>query len=234
MKAIIYFKRAIKLDFNFLSAWTLMGHEFLEMKNIPSAIESYRTAVDIDGNDYRAWYGLGQTYEIHQMYQYAIYYFLNAANAKPNDSRMWTALASCYEKLEKKQEAIKCYKKALVFKDKEGTFNLLNLLGIALYKIAKLYISLGDDEKAAAFFEENLKKCNTNNEEIESSEYIDTSMFLAKYYKIQGKLDNAYNYLIKLKDYEGQVIIFVNLKEKDDIHSMMREINNINSASNNN
>lgn len=97
-----------------------MGHEFLEMKNIPSAIESYRTAVDIDTNDYRAWYGLGQTYEIHQMYQYAIYYFLNAANAKPNDSRMWTALASCYEKLEKKHEAIKCYKKALVFKDKEG------------------------------------------------------------------------------------------------------------------
>jgi anaphase-promoting complex subunit 8 len=100
-----------------------MGHEFLEMKNIPSAIESYRTAVDIDNNDYRAWYGLGQTYEIHQMYQYAIYYFLNAANAKPNDSRMWTALASCYEKLEKKNEAIKCYRKALAFKDKEGTIS---------------------------------------------------------------------------------------------------------------
>lgn len=57
-----------------------------------------------------------------------------------------------------------------------------------------------------SFFEENLKKCNLNNEEFESSEYIDTSIFLAKYYKNQGKLDHAYNYLIKLKDYEGQVI----------------------------
>jgi hypothetical protein len=76
-----------------------------------------------------------------------------------------------------------------------------------LYKIAKLYASLGEDNKAAAFFEENLKKCTMNNEEIESSEYIDTSIFLAKYYKNKGKLDTAYNYLIKLKDYEGQVKI---------------------------
>jgi anaphase-promoting complex subunit 8 len=58
-KAVIYFKRAIKLDNKFLSAWTLMGHEYLEMKNTNAAIESYRSAVDIDPKDFRAWYGLG-------------------------------------------------------------------------------------------------------------------------------------------------------------------------------
>ena len=31
-KAVVYFKRAIKLDYTFLPAWTLMGHEYLEMK----------------------------------------------------------------------------------------------------------------------------------------------------------------------------------------------------------
>ena len=72
-----------------------MGHEYLEMKIISAAVESYRTAVDIDKNDYRAWYGLGQTYEIHQMYNFAIYYFIHAAKAKPNDSRMWTAVGLC-------------------------------------------------------------------------------------------------------------------------------------------
>lgn len=36
-----------------------MGHEFLELKNISSAIVSYRNAVDIDPKDFRAWYGLG-------------------------------------------------------------------------------------------------------------------------------------------------------------------------------
>jgi anaphase-promoting complex subunit 8 len=50
---VLYFKRAIKLDHKFLSAWTLMGHEYLEMKNTQAAIESYRTAVDIDPSDFR-------------------------------------------------------------------------------------------------------------------------------------------------------------------------------------
>lgn len=81
-KAVIYFKRAIKLDNRFLSAWTLMGHEYLEMKNTNAAIESYRTAVDIDPKDFRAWYGLGQVYEINQMYNYASHYFANAALSK--------------------------------------------------------------------------------------------------------------------------------------------------------
>lgn len=63
-KSALYFMRAIKLDRKFISAWTLMGHEYLEMKNASAAIESYRTAVDADPTDFRAWYGLGQAYEI--------------------------------------------------------------------------------------------------------------------------------------------------------------------------
>lgn len=33
-----YFRRALKLNRNYLSAWTLMGHEYVEMKNPPAAI----------------------------------------------------------------------------------------------------------------------------------------------------------------------------------------------------
>ena len=44
-KAVTYFRRALKLNSKFLSAWTLMGHEFLEMKNTPAAVEAYRKAV---------------------------------------------------------------------------------------------------------------------------------------------------------------------------------------------
>ena len=64
-KAVMYFRRALTLDRNFLSAWTLMGHEFVEMKNTHSAIESYRRAVDVNRKDYRAWYGLGQIGRAH-------------------------------------------------------------------------------------------------------------------------------------------------------------------------
>eukprot|EP00049_Salpingoeca_infusionum_P009176 m.152387 g.152387 ORF g.152387 m.152387 type:complete len:144 (+) comp14260_c0_seq7:428-859(+) len=44
-KAVLYFKRALKLNQRYLSAWTLIGHEYLELKNTPAAISSYRRAV---------------------------------------------------------------------------------------------------------------------------------------------------------------------------------------------
>lgn len=44
-KAVVYFQRALKLNPYYLSAWTLMGHEFMEMKNTNAAIHSYRQAI---------------------------------------------------------------------------------------------------------------------------------------------------------------------------------------------
>ena len=43
-KAIAYFQRALKLDRTYISAWTLLGHEFVEQKNVPAAIECYHSA----------------------------------------------------------------------------------------------------------------------------------------------------------------------------------------------
>lgn len=41
-----YFRRALRLNPNYLSAWTLMGHEYVELKNPPAAIgEGGRAAV---------------------------------------------------------------------------------------------------------------------------------------------------------------------------------------------
>jgi len=52
-KAVQYFQRALKLDRSYLSAWTLMGHEFVVMKNTAAASdEAYRRAVDISPRDY--------------------------------------------------------------------------------------------------------------------------------------------------------------------------------------
>jgi len=54
-------RRALRLRRTYLSAWTLMGHEYRGNEEHPAAIEAYRNAVDICPTDYRAWYGLGQT-----------------------------------------------------------------------------------------------------------------------------------------------------------------------------
>lgn len=43
-KAIAMFRRALKLDRKYLAAWTLMGHEYVEVSNTHAAIEAYRRA----------------------------------------------------------------------------------------------------------------------------------------------------------------------------------------------
>ncbi len=121
-KAVTYFQRALKLNPNYLSAWTLMGHEFIELKNTNAAIQCYRRAIEVfiivqkrtayrylgrthiflqvNKRDYRAWYGLGQTYEMLKMPFYCLYYYKKAQELRPNDSRMLVALGESYEKLD--------------------------------------------------------------------------------------------------------------------------------------
>ncbi len=59
-KAVASFRRALRVDAGYATALTLLGHEFVELRNLPAAMESYRRAVEVDSKDYRAWYGLGQ------------------------------------------------------------------------------------------------------------------------------------------------------------------------------
>jgi anaphase-promoting complex subunit 8 len=113
-KAVMYFRRALTLDRSFLSAWTLMGHEYIELKNTHAAIESYRRAVDVNRKDYRAWYGLGQAYEVLDMGFYALFYYQRAAGLRPYDPKMWQAVGSCYAKMDRMEQAIKALKRALV------------------------------------------------------------------------------------------------------------------------
>jgi len=46
-RAVQYFQRALRLNGQYLSAWTLMGHEYMELRNTSAAIQCYRNAVQI-------------------------------------------------------------------------------------------------------------------------------------------------------------------------------------------
>ena len=181
-KAVMYFRRALTLDKNFLSAWTLMGHEYVEMKNTHAAIESYRRAVDLNRKDYRAWYGLGQAYEVLDMVFYALFYYQRAAAFRPYDPKMWQAVGSCYAKMGRVEQSIKALKRALVVgtyyetvtptptnsfntstssqpsgrwgkQQKSATTGRKLLDPEILYQIATLYEKLGDLEETARFME---------------------------------------------------------------------------------
>ena len=112
-RAILSFQRALRLNPRFLSAWTLMGHEYVELRNTSSAVFCYRRAVDISPFDYRAWYGLGQTYEMLHLYQNAVYYYSKATALKPHDARMWCAIGSCLGRLGEPCKSIAAYERAV-------------------------------------------------------------------------------------------------------------------------
>jgi anaphase-promoting complex subunit 8 len=98
-KAVLYFRRALKLAPGCVSAWTLMGHEYVELKNPGAAVEAYRAATALSPRDYRAWYGLGQTYELLGLPLYALHYYGRAAALRPGDPRMWCAIGQARARL---------------------------------------------------------------------------------------------------------------------------------------
>ncbi|KAI4941336.1 hypothetical protein J4E91_010781 [Alternaria rosae] len=165
-KAVMYFRRALTLDRTFLSAWTLMGHEFVEMKNTHAAIESYRRAVDVNRKDYRAWYGLGQTYEMLEMHSYALFYHQRAAALRPYDPKLWMAVGQCFGKVGKIMNGIRSYKRALVagsYYDAGvgASFGSSEVTGLGggildpevLYQIALLYERINNMNECAAYME---------------------------------------------------------------------------------
>ncbi|ODV93722.1 hypothetical protein PACTADRAFT_77235 [Pachysolen tannophilus NRRL Y-2460] len=206
-KAIMYYKRALTLSKNCLSAWTLMGHEFVELKNSHAAIESYRRAVDTNNKDYRAWYGLGQAYEFLDMHLYSLYYYQKAASLKPLDKRMWQALGNCYEKLTKYRESIKTYKKALQIDQSMNNINNNNNNNnnnnettggrdpIILYKLGKLYEKLKEYKNCYYY----MKLC-LDEEMIEgmTDETSKARLWLANYEKNKKNWALAYKYATEL------------------------------------
>ncbi|KAG1362283.1 anaphase-promoting complex subunit 8 [Cocos nucifera] len=208
-KSVLYFRRALKLNRKYLSAWTLMGHEYVEMKNTPAAIDAYRRAVDINPRDYRAWYGLGQTYEMMGMPSYALYYFQKSSYLQSNDARLWIAMAQCYESapLQMLEEAIKCYTRAANSNDWEG---------IALHQLAKLHCILGHSEQAAFYYKKDLERMEA--EEKKGPNMIEALLFLVRHYKDKKRFEEAEVYCTRLLDYTGPVsdLIF-----KDNSHKIL-------------
>ncbi|VEU19288.1 DEKNAAC100730 [Brettanomyces naardenensis] len=186
-KAIMYYRRALALNRNCLSAWTLMGHEFVELKNSHAAIESYRRAVDTNNKDFRAWYGLGQAYEVLDMNLYSLYYYQRACALKPTDKRMWQAIGNCCEKLGEFEDAVKSYRKAL---------NVSSEIDPAiLYKLASLYGEMGDTKSTKLY----MTQC-VNEETMEgvTDETSKARLWLAKHELDSKNWQLAYKYASEL------------------------------------
>ncbi|EGN99880.1 hypothetical protein SERLA73DRAFT_106741 [Serpula lacrymans var. lacrymans S7.3] len=189
-KAVKYFRRATQLDRTYLSAWTLMGHEFVEMKNSHAAIEAYRRAIDVNRKDYRAWYGLGQAYELLSMHQYALHYYQHATALRPYDVRLWQAQGMCYEEIGRLREAVECMKRALLGADPHETTITL--------KLAKLYEELGEPPEAVAYHRRVVEVSRANMRQVQ--DYAKSSIYVARYQMTiaNGDMSLAQEYLEKV------------------------------------
>nr|CAH8872948.1 unnamed protein product [Trichobilharzia regenti] len=147
-KAVMYFRRALKLRTAYPLVWTLVGHEYMELRNTNAAIHAYKRALVYDRNDYRAWYGLGQMFEALGLPSFALYYYREAQYLVPTDSRLIVALGEIYEKLNRLDEAKKCYWRAYCVGDIEGG---------ALIRLAACFEKCCEDAEAAAAYTEFIK-----------------------------------------------------------------------------
>ncbi|KAF9162243.1 Anaphase-promoting complex subunit 23 [Mortierella sp. AD011] len=208
-KAVVYFKKALRFNRSYSSAWTLLGHEYLEMKNTYAAVESYRRAVDYNHRDYRAWNGLGQTYEALKMHYYALNYYQRATAIRPYDGRMWCAMAECYEYLDQDLAAIKCYTRALLGTDQEK---------MALKKLPKLYKKIGDTEAAAHYFRKSLEQLRE--EQSDSEDTSEACIFLALYERGKGNL-------VVASDYATEAMQCSSEQHQEDAKALLREIRSV-------
>ncbi|KAL0581375.1 Anaphase-promoting complex subunit 8 [Marasmius crinis-equi] len=171
VRSIKHFRRAVELDPNFLSAWTLLGHEYVEVKNSHAAIQCYRRAVDAGRKDYRAWYGLGQAYELLNMHQYALHYYQYAAALRPYDARLWQGLGQCYEEMGRLREAVECYKRALISANPhEISVNLL---------LAKVHRDLDEHAESIAYHRRIVEVCQADLRPVH--EYAKSALEVADY-----------------------------------------------------
>ncbi|KAG0315645.1 anaphase-promoting complex component apc8 [Dissophora globulifera] len=211
-KAVVYFRRALRFNRSYASAWTLLGHEYLEMKNTYAAVESYRRAVDYNHRDYRAWNGLGQTYEALKMHYYALNYYQRATSIRPYDGRMWCAMAECYEYLDQDLAAIKCYTRALLGTEQER---------MALKKLPKLYKKIGDTEAAAHYFRKSLEQLRE--EQSESEDTAEAYIFLALYEREKGNL-------VAASDYATEAMQCSSEQHQEDAKALLRDIRSVHDA----
>eukprot|EP00004_Rigifila_ramosa_P027240 TRINITY_DN8784_c0_g1_i1.p1 TRINITY_DN8784_c0_g1~~TRINITY_DN8784_c0_g1_i1.p1 ORF type:complete len:363 (-),score=84.90 TRINITY_DN8784_c0_g1_i1:2-1027(-) len=204
-RAIQYFQRALRLNRRFASAWTLTGHEYLELKNCDAAIDAYRRAVDVAPRDYRAWYGLGQAYELLKMHNYSLHYFRKAALLRPRDARMWCAVAQAYVSLDRFSDAIRCFLRAHAYGDQEGT---------AVLDLAKLLAHQGEKSSAAYYYKLVLDGLPTPAAGGQGA--VLAIKYLAQYFLEAGNLSEAEHYALMLHDQAA--------KDRDDGRQLLKQI----------
>jgi anaphase-promoting complex subunit 8 len=115
-KAVLYFQRALRCNPEYLSAWTLLGHEYMELLNTVSAIQCYRHGAALIANKHLVLDSRNSTNETGEGGSSASLPPSSLQPRSAGDFRAWYGLGQTYEMLHCHQYALYYYQKAALLR----------------------------------------------------------------------------------------------------------------------
>ncbi|KAM7458229.1 hypothetical protein BLSTO_00999 [Blastocystis sp. subtype 1] len=91
------------------TAWLLLGHEYVDLKNPKVAAACYQRAVRANPRDYRGYFALGRVYEAEGNGALAYYYLMRAVALQEKLPLLWLALGDFLRSEGKEEQALEAY-----------------------------------------------------------------------------------------------------------------------------
>ncbi|KAM0687005.1 hypothetical protein COBT_001763 [Conglomerata obtusa] len=181
--AIKYFKKSIDLNEKFTSNYTLIGHEYMELGNIPDAIINYNKSINFNQNDHRAIFGMAQALTTLKSYEQAFYFYQKACELQNANAYFWMMFGTCAAGLSKFEDAIFAYQRSIALGEDDSYVKLGDC-----YKNMKKY------EDAVKVYEKYVDNCLKKGFDCKK-----ISNFLAEYYlKIGNEKKSEYYQKLEL------------------------------------
>ncbi|GJJ76923.1 anaphase-promoting complex subunit 8 [Entomortierella parvispora] len=206
--SLVYFKRAVRFNRGFSKAWTLMGHEYMEIKNAYSAAEAFRRAIDLNVRDFRAWVGLGTAYEVARMPHVACQHYRRACAIRPLEASLWIRVADMLVMIGDESAAMICYQQILELDNQGAQIQALKVL-------PGLYSKAGDIETAARYYEMSIPMLS--DQDSESNELANAIMFLARYERDRENIEKATRYA-------NQALSVPTVRHQEEAKILLREM----------
>uniref|UniRef100_A0AC35U2Y7 TPR_REGION domain-containing protein n=1 Tax=Rhabditophanes sp. KR3021 TaxID=114890 RepID=A0AC35U2Y7_9BILA len=111
--AIECLERAIVLNPRFSYAYSVLGHELIDVDKLDKALNCFRKALVYSPYDYRAYFGMGMIYQIKEKFTSAKVHFTKAMEINPHNTKLICQLGVCEQALRNNDSALKLFEAAL-------------------------------------------------------------------------------------------------------------------------
>ncbi len=127
-EAIVYFREAVRLDDNFVEAWSNLGNAQSAAGDFNAAIISFKEALRRNPNFFEAYYNMGNCLRETNNFDEAITCYKAALNVRPVSAEALTNLGEALQTIGNFTEAENYYRRILELSDKKNSVAYSNLL----------------------------------------------------------------------------------------------------------